>query len=118
MKINHKNFHKRNDSLYFRCSYNKKSKELIGVEELPDPYKVGKFLDLWIYHWYFIDGKLSLITKWNNTSKDAKNRKIAFYYFKNEHLIYKDESTTYIEDIELQKKKGEELRRKYSKVLH
>jgi len=43
------------------------------------------------------------MNKWNGYPLKNKKRAIAFYYFSNEALLYKDENKTKIENIDLQR---------------
>ena len=65
---------------------------------------------IWIYNYHFINGKLSMMNKYNNHALGDKKREIAFYYLKNNKIIYREESKTQIEEIDNQLKRAEELK--------
>jgi len=88
----------RYDSLYIRYFYARRTKELVLIETRQKYDTV-----IWSFNYHFIEGKLTMMNKWNGYPLKNKKKVIAFYYFNNETVLYKDENKTKIENTDLQR---------------
>lgn len=102
------------DSVHYRIWYSKATKEVILVEETHYPVSTDES-KFWIYDYHFRAGKLVLITKYNNYDIRSPKRKICYYYFADNELLYKHEFKISIPNIEDEKKKAFDLKRRFEK---
>lgn len=97
---------KRNEKVIYYC-YNRKSHKLIAVNIYEKKLDADK--NSWVYKYNFINGELVMISKYNGRGIGDKRRAVAFYYFKDDKLVYLVENSTQIDNIELEKAKGLEF---------
>jgi hypothetical protein len=85
------------DSTIKTFYYEKVSKELSLIEVVSmDNNRIR-----WWYNYHFINGEFVMLNKYNGQS--ANNRKAnAFYYFKNDQLIFKEEHKAQMQNLETQ----------------
>jgi hypothetical protein len=95
------------DSIYIRYSFNRKSKELVFLD-ICYRRKAGNDENWWL-NYHLIDGKLSMLNKYNGRVAGDKKRANAFYYFKNGILVFKEENSTTIHDLDEKIRLGLEL---------
>ncbi len=101
------------DSLEIRYFFEKNTKQLSLIEVIQPNMNDW----IWIYNYHFIEGKLTMMSKYNNHAIGDKKRELALYYFKDNALVYREENKTQIEDIDDQMKRAEELKLKAPNVV-
>ncbi|HQZ51787.1 MAG TPA: hypothetical protein PLF17_14740 [Chitinophagaceae bacterium] len=107
-------FGSRSDSIKYQVWYSKNTNDIITIAEIHYPISTEetKYLS---YNYHFRDNKLIFITKYNNASIKDQRRKVCYYYFRREELLYKHEFKFTIQDIENEKLKAYRLKMKFSK---
>jgi hypothetical protein len=111
-----KTFKSEFDSISYRVSYIKKSKEILLIEERHYPAS-GSLTNIWFYKYHFRQGRLILMSKWNNTGLKYSNRQNALYYFENEKLLHIHEEGTSIPNIDSEINKANQLLTRFQLLL-
>ena len=114
IKTKKEKFKSSGDGIQYRVWYNKKTRDIILVEEIHYPVE-NEETKFWIYYYHFRDGKLIFITKYNNAGIKNPGRKVCYYYFRDDNLIYKHEFRTSISNIETEREKAYDLKIKFAK---
>jgi hypothetical protein len=96
-----------NENLAIRYFYTKKTKELSAIEIKELAPKA-----IWLYNYHFINSKLIMLNKYNNHLLGDKLTANAFYYTKDNVLIYKEEHNTKFENLNEEIRRAEELKSK------
>ena len=102
------------DSVNYVVAYDKRTGQVISVDEVHHPVFGGK-TKWWVYRYHFRQDTIILISKYNNVKIKDPRWQNAYYYFRNNILVYKEETGTSIPDIEGERKKAEHLKKKFSK---
>lgn len=100
----------------YRVWYAKRTNDILLIEEVHYPV-LDEQTKFWIYNYHFRNGKLILISKYNNAGKKDYRRKICFYYFDDNRLLYRHEFKTSITDVDNEKTKAYVLKKQFEKPL-
>ncbi len=94
----------KNNSSQIRYFLNEKSK-MVSLIEVIEPID----REIYIYNYYFNNGKLVMLNLYNDHGSKDRNNESAFYYFKEDTLVYRQENRVKIIDLDYRIKKGKEL---------